>query len=97
MVNIKQEAEAYTSIETKNVVDLESLDISLEMETREFTDKEDKPFTVNVVVIDDVEYRVPTTVLKQIKAILEVKPNLKKVKVTKSGEGLKTTYQVIPL
>jgi len=97
MSNLKEEAENYTVPKTKNVVDLEELDLSTEVITKEFTDSEDKLFTVDVVEVDGEEYRVPKSVVKQIKAILEAKPDLQKVKVTKSGEGLKTEYQVIPL
>jgi len=46
--------------------------------------------------VDDEEYRVPTSVLKSLKVILEDKPDLKFFKVKKTGEGLKTEYTVIP-
>ena len=97
MSNLKQEAEAYTTPKTLNVADLEELSLELEIETRDFTDGEDKPFSIEVVSIDGEDYRVPKSVIKQIKAILEAKPDVKKVKVTKDGEGLNTSYQVIPL
>ena len=49
------------------------------------------------IVIDGEDYRVPVSVLKSLKAILEARPEVKNIKVSKTGEGLKTEYTVIPL
>ena len=46
---------------------------------------------------DGIEYRVPKTVIKQIKTILEVSQNVKFVKVVKKGSGLATEYNVVPV
>ena len=46
---------------------------------------------------EEEEYRVPKSVLKQLKEQLEVNPKLKFFKVNKTGEGMKTSYTVIPL
>ncbi len=55
--------------------------------------------TVNQKVFDkdDETYRVPNSVLKQLKVLLDDNPNLKRFKVKKSGQGLNTDYTVIPL
>lgn len=50
-----------------------------------------------MIVVDGEDYRMPTSVLKNLKAILVEKPELKEFKVSKSGEGLKTAYTVITL
>ncbi|KKK73592.1 hypothetical protein LCGC14_2892300, partial [marine sediment metagenome] len=54
-------------------------------------------FSYNFMVVAGEEYRVPNSVLKQLKKHLEANPKLEKFKVAKEGEGLKTEYTVIPL
>ncbi|KKL70192.1 hypothetical protein LCGC14_2107400 [marine sediment metagenome] len=49
------------------------------------------------IVKDGDEYRVPASVVTQLKGIIEAKPDLATFKVVKSGTGLGTSYQVIPL
>jgi uncharacterized FlaG/YvyC family protein len=102
MVNIRQMASTYEAPETKNIADLEKFSLDLEIETKEFRRKEPKAgesetFSINVVTIDDQEYRVPTTVIGQIKVIMQNQPEVKEVKVIKSGSGFNTKYQVLAL
>lgn len=97
MGTIREEAQAYEPPKTKNIADLERLPVDLLIEEREFTREDGTNFKVNVVVLNDEDYRVPTSVLKTLKQILKEKPNLKEFKVSKTGEGLKTEYTVIPL
>jgi len=47
--------------------------------------------------IDGVRFRVPLKVFGDLKAIMEVNPNMKKFKVSKKGAGINTKYTVIPL
>ncbi len=97
MTTIKEEAEEYEPPQTKNIADLGAVPIDTEILEKEYTDAEGKTFSLKVVTIKKEDYRVPVSVLKNLKAILEEKPNLKSFKVTRTGEGLKTTYTVIPL
>ena len=97
MATIREMSQAYVSPETKNITELDSVNTELNLEVKDFTDKENKPFTVNVATIDGEEYRVPDSVLKQLKEHLSVKPNLLTFKVNKTGSGINTTYTVIPL
>lgn len=97
MANIKQMSQEYTAPKTKNIADLDKVSVDLDVSVESFTDKEGKPFDVNVVDINGSKYRIPTSVLKDLKAILEVKPRLKTFKVAKQGTGLDTKYTVIPL
>jgi hypothetical protein len=53
--------------------------------------------TKNIADLDGEKYRVPNSVLKQLKVLLEDNPDLKKFKVKKSGVGLNTDYTVIPI
>ena len=94
---LKEEAQAYEPPQTKNIADLEIVPVDAEVIEREYTDKDKNPFTVSVIVVNGEDYRVPVSVLKSLKAILEVKPEIKAFKVQKTGEGLKTEYTVIPL
>ena len=97
MGNIKDESEAYEPPKTKNISDLERIPVSLEVEEREFNKEDGTTFKIKVVVLNGEDYRLPTSVLKNLKAILKEKPNLKEFKVVKTGEGLKTEYTVVPL
>jgi len=91
---LKEEAEAYEPKKTLNIADLEKVDLSWPMEDRTGTDKEGKDFEYRVMIKNGLEYRVPVTVLEEIKKMLDLKPDLKFIKVLKSGSGLGTKYDV---
>jgi hypothetical protein len=97
MGTLRDNAKAYSPQSTHNVAELEAVSLDTSIELRKGKDKEGKEFSYFVAVVLGEEYRVPATVLKDIKAILEAKPSLKTVKVIKKGEGMKTQYTVIPL
>lgn len=97
MATIKEEAQDYEPQLTKNIAELEAVSVDLKLETREKTDKNGQPFTYKVTIIDGEEYRVPISVLKSLKSILDNKPDLKQFKVVVTGEGLNTSYTVIPV
>jgi hypothetical protein len=97
MTTIRDMAKVYVEKKTKNIADLPSVSTELDMREETFTDKEDKEFTISVTTINGEDYRVPDSVLGQLKGILEVKPHLKNFKVKKTGEGMATKYQVIGL
>ncbi len=98
MAKLREEAEAYEPKKTKNIADLEVVNIDeVELEEREFTKEDGETFSFKVMTIDDEEYRVPVSVLKSLKAILLVRPELKTFRVTKTGEGMNTAYTVVPL
>ena len=100
--NIAQLAKNYESKATKNITALSEVPIDLETFEDEFevTDKktgETKLVRQMVVNLNGENYRIPSSVLQQLKVILEDNPNLKKFKVKSSGTGMETRYQVIPL
>lgn len=97
MANVRDEAKAYEPKTTKNVSNLDVFNITADVYDGDGTTKEGKPFKYKFVVIDDEEYRVPLTVLSQIKTHLEEKPDLTEVKVKSQGKGLNTEYTVIPV
>ena len=97
MATIGQFATEYTGTQMKNIADLESVDTSLEIKTEKRKNREGEEYIVSFIVINDEEYRVASSVIEQLKGILESSPNLKSFKVKKTGQGMGTKYQVISL
>lgn len=97
MANLKETAQAYESQSVGNIADLPKVTTDLQVEEREGVNEEGKTFKYKVITVEGQEYRVPNSVLKTLKAILEDNPNLKTFKVKKTGTGMATEYTVIPL
>ena len=101
MAKLKDVAEAYESKQTKNIAELDVVSVDLEVEDDEFEVEDDKgnPKVVKqkIAIINKERYRVPNSVLKQLKVLLEDNPKLTKFKVKKTGTGLNTDYTVIPI
>lgn len=97
MTSLKDAADAYEPKTTKNVVELNKVSIDMDITEKTFQDKEGKDFTVSLITVDEEEYRVPTSVISQVKELIAEMDNFKFFKVTKKGEGLNTKYTVIPL
>lgn len=95
MKSMREEALEYVSPETRNVADLDSVDVSLEIKEKTALDSKGEEFKYKYVEVEGEEYRVPVSVLKQLKTLLEEKPDIQRVKVKKTGEGLNTAYMVI--
>ena len=96
--SIKDSALAYEPKSAKNITELKSVDVALALLTEEGKDKETgEPYSYNYREGDDKKYRIPDSVLKDLKSILAKKPNLKTFCVNKQGEGRNTRYTVIPL
>ena len=95
--NLRETARAYEPQSTHNIAELEAVSLDVPIEERVGKDSNGKEFGYSVALILGEEYRVPATVLKDIKAIMTAKPTLKTIKVIKKGEGMKTQYTVIPL
>jgi len=98
MESIKTAAQNYKQQVTKNISELPEVNIeTMQLEDREAMDNENKPFSYKVVVVNGEEYRVPGSVIGSIKGILDKKPTLKRISVSKTGSGMQTRYMVIPL
>ena len=98
MASIKEVAKAYTAPHTRNIAELQQVNIeTMQLEDREGTDNKGEPFNYKVTIVDGEDYRVPGSVIGSIKGILEKKPTLKLISVSKTGDGLNTRYTVIPL
>lgn len=97
MANLRESAKAYVPPQTLNVADLEAISLDVQIEQRKGKDNKGKEFEYSVALVAGKEYRVPASVLNDIKTIMESKPTLKTVKVVKKGQGMNTEYTVIPL
>ena len=104
MSKINEYAKDYVPIATtKNIADLPEVSTDLEITDDEFelTDKATKQVKTikqKVISLNGENYRVPVSVIQQLKVILEDNPQLKRFKVKKSGSTKDDTrYQVIPL
>lgn len=92
MATLSEEAKEYKPSLIKNIADLESVSVELQIQQ-----EKEVEFPYNFVMVNGERYRVPVSVLKDLKVLLEENPNLKKIKVKKVGEGMNTTYTTIPL
>jgi len=98
MASIGEEADKYEPPKTKNIADLEAVSVKQELMTRKFKEGTADEFSVEVIVIDGEDYRVPNSVLKQLKVFREEKPKMTTFKVKREGTTIHdTTYTVIPL
>jgi hypothetical protein len=97
MPSLKESAEKFESVKTLNVADLDKVPVDVTLKLREGEDNEGNAFSYHFITIDEKDYRVPASVLEQLKVHLEENPKLKFFKVKKSGEGMKTKYTTIPL
>jgi len=97
MATLKEFAKEFTPSQMKNIADLEVVRTDQEIKEEKRQNKEGEEYVVKFVVVNDEEYRVPSSVIEQLKMFLESRPELKTFQVKKSGQGLNTKYQVIPL
>ncbi len=101
MATLKETAQEYEPKQTHNIADLESFDISEDVQTRKGTNAEGEKYEYFVLVRDGEDYRIPNTVMNDIKNIIEA--NAKHGKETnmfaveKKGEGIKSRYTIITL
>ena len=97
MATLKDFAKEYVPEQTKNISELPEATTDLELIDGESVDKDGKPFKYKYVSVNGEKYRVPGSVIGQIKDQQEANPNFKKFKVKKAGAGLQTRYTVITL
>lgn len=98
MTTLSEFAKAYVPATTKNISDLKEVDVNLVLLDRDGTDKKGNDFKYKVIIVDGEEYRVPSSVIGNLKAILEKKPSMKKFSVARQGKTKDDTkYTVIPL
>ena len=96
MRTFRQSSLDYVPPTTKNISELPKFDIGIEIKEKTGKNKEGVEFTYDFIEIEGEEYRVPKSVFGGMKDILEVTPNVEKVTVKKTGEGMNTKYTVVP-
>jgi len=98
MTTLSEFAKTYVPASTKNISDLKEVSVNLVLEDREGFDKKGNSFKYKVIVVEGVDYRVPSSVIGNLKAILEKKPSMTKFSVARQGKTKDDTkYTVIPL
>ena len=97
MAQLKDEALNYQAPTTKNIADLDAVDVSIELVDREGKDQQGEVFKYKVIVVNGEDYRVPGSVIGNLKSILLKKNDLKTFSVSKTGTGMNTRYTVIPI
>ena len=97
MATLKDEALAYTSDKMRNISELPEVSVSNAVQEKTFKGTDGKDVKVKYIVIAGQEYRVPISVLSDLKTILTVSPAISKFRVLKKGEGMGTEYTVLPL
>ena len=97
MTTIKEAALAFVPQQTKNITELDKVSVQIVVQRKTVAEGTEKEFSYNYTLVDGEEYRVPVSVLKQLKSHLEEKPNITHFKVKASGSGKNTEYTVIPL
>jgi len=96
-MDLKQAAQEYVGQVTGNVADLATVSVNLDLQEQTKQNKDGKDFTYKYILVEGKEYRVPGSVIGQIKELLKKFPNIENVTVMKQGEGKNDTrYTVIP-
>ena len=86
MAKLNEEALNYESeAKINNISELAS--IPTDIDVKEETEAE---FPYKYIEVEGQRYKVPKSVLQNLKAILEENKELKKVKIKKTGEGMET-------
>ncbi|HEC64478.1 MAG TPA: hypothetical protein ENI23_04215 [bacterium] len=93
MGSIKDTAKNYVSkAKVKNISELSVVSVDLAV-----LDEDNAEWPYSYIEVGGERYKVPASVLANLKAILEENEALKTFKVKKTGEGLDARYTVIPL
>lgn len=96
MATIRNTAKDHVLTTTKNISELDRVQADLEIHTRKGNNEAGISFEYNYITVDEQDYRMPNSVLGQLKVLIEDDPSLNYFKVKKTGEGMQTRYTVIP-
>ena len=98
MGSIKDYAKTYEPPKIKNISDLSEVSVNVEFYDDGKGGQGDKAFTYFYILIDGEEYRVPGSVITQLKDQHSGNPNMTKFKVVRKGTTKEDTkYTVVPL
>lgn len=95
-MNVREAALVHEGKQFKKITELDKFDLSWPIyEGKAVFDGVEKEY--HYVLVLDEEVRVPSSVLSQIKKILELKPETQFVQVASEGTGLQTKYMTVPM
>lgn len=77
----------------KVISDLEAVSVMEKVHSEVRKDNDGENYTVNFILKDDIEYRVPNSVIKQVQDLI-VANGVTTFKVIKTGEGMQTKYSI---
>lgn len=104
MAPLNEEAQNYEPpATTKNIAELDKVSVSIDLQDDEFEFKNKQTGLMEtvkqkVIIVNDEKYRVPVTVIQQLKVLLEDNPTLKFFKTKRTGTTRDDTrYQCIPV
>jgi hypothetical protein len=97
MVTIAEASKNYEMGKMANITELQRISTSVQVGEKTFKEGTAEEFRVLTVTVDGKLYRLPSSVLANLKVLLEERPTLKTFKVRADGSGMNTRYTVIPL
>lgn len=102
--SFREKAMMYQPTTTKTIAEAGVVDLdTVKLKVQSGVDSEGKSFEYEYFERISKEtgllekFRVPASVKTQVHQFLQEMPDLKKIKVGKTGDGLKTRYQVYPV
>jgi hypothetical protein len=96
MATIEEWAKSYEAKKLRNIAELPSCSIDLELKHDTIGEGDDER-EYQYIEVNGEKYEVKKSVFQQLRTLLEVNPTMKSFKVIKTGEGMKTRYSVLPL
>ena len=85
------------TVAVKVISDLDSVSLEIDMIPTVFKQGEEDEYTQDIIIVDDVQYRVPKTVQAQLKTMIESDVKFDTFNVVRSGTTITdTVYTVIP-
>lgn len=82
---------------TLNISEIEKVSVDIEVKSETKTNSKGEQYTQDFIEVDGQKYRIPKSVLFDLKTMLEEKPDMTHFKVTRKGVGRDDTrYTVIP-
>ena len=95
MTKLNEMSKAYQPMTTKNICELEKVPVDIDVKENTYQKDDGTDFQVLEAEIEGQKYRIPKSVLPQLKAFLEKKPDMTHFTVSKSGSGMNTQYHVM--
>ena len=92
--SLRQVSENYEPQTILNVAELDEVPLDVMINVEKKTNEDGEVYLQKFFIYNDKKYRVPNPVFEEIQKILKLRPDAKKVKVVKTGEGLKSRYKV---